>query len=304
MLRTGARAGNLLTLAALDDVGACSYFSYFTHLSYIGLCAYFCAAGVQTFFYARSGKGYPLQSWPRALQYLHVLLYSTIVTFREYPHDCFFPSSATTAKWDHSSDSRDARFLDSPLRLINFRDPIFLSVISPPSDQGSRLTKKTAWSNISQHALNTVFTLFEILLTNVGPLPWLHLPICIVLLACYLGVAYITHATQGFYRTSTQPFFFFSPQPYYPTAPSSISSTLTPIPHPSKLTTFLSPIAYGFLNPSKEHARLAGYIVGIAVAQCIIFLLVRGAIVLRQRLVLRRPGSLPEKQDTREAIDA
>jgi len=87
MLRTGARAGNLLTLAALDDVGTCSYFSYFTHLSYIGLCAYFCAAGVQTFFYARSGKGYPLQSWPRALQYLHVLLYSTIVTYREYPND-------------------------------------------------------------------------------------------------------------------------------------------------------------------------------------------------------------------------
>jgi len=199
-----------------------SYFSYFTHLSYIGLCAYFCAAGVQTFFYARSGKGYPLQSWPRALQYLHVLLYSTIVTY---------PILVTLVFW------------------------ILLS------DSSTFATAYSSWSNISQHALNTVFTLFEIFLTNVGPLPWLHLPICIVLLACYLGVAYITHATQGFYP-------------------------------------------YGFLNPAKEHARLAGYIVGIAVSQCIIFLLVRGAIVLRQRLVLRRPGSLPEKQDTREAIDA
>ena len=186
MLRTGALALNLLTLAALDDVGACSYFSYFTHLSYIGLCAYFCAAGVQTFFYARSGKGYPLQSWPRALQYLHVLLYSTIVTYREYPHDCFFPSSATTAKWDHSSDSRDARFLDSPLRLINFRDPIFLSVISPPTDQGRRLTKKNSLvqhlPTCSKHRIHIIRNIPDQRRTSpVAPSPHLHRPARVLL---------------------------------------------------------------------------------------------------------------------------
>lgn len=59
------------------------YFSYFTHLSYIGLCSYFFAAGVQTLFYARSGRtSYPLQYWPKFLQALHVLLFATIATFR------------------------------------------------------------------------------------------------------------------------------------------------------------------------------------------------------------------------------
>ena len=50
--------------------------------------------------------------------------------------------------------------------------------------------------------MNTGYALFEILLTNAGPSPWWHLPVCIAMLACYLGVAYITHATQGFYSTS------------------------------------------------------------------------------------------------------
>lgn len=61
-----------------------SFFSYFTHLSYIGLVAYYFAAGVQTLCYAlKGGKEYPLQKWPRPLQVLHTLLYSTITTYRE-----------------------------------------------------------------------------------------------------------------------------------------------------------------------------------------------------------------------------
>ncbi|KAI0745284.1 hypothetical protein C8Q76DRAFT_789689 [Earliella scabrosa] len=58
------------------------YSSYFTHLSYIGLIAYLYAAGVQTLCYALKGKsGYPLQRWPRPLQLLHPLLYSTVTTY-------------------------------------------------------------------------------------------------------------------------------------------------------------------------------------------------------------------------------
>lgn len=49
------------------------------------------------------------------------------------------------------------------------------------------------------HALNSVFAAFEIFCTHAGPTPWLHAPFLIILLAGYLGVAYITHATQGFY---------------------------------------------------------------------------------------------------------
>ena len=60
------------------------FFSYFTNLSLIGLTAYFWAAGVQTLAYTLRGeKTYPLQRWPRFLQFLHRLLYSSITTFRE-----------------------------------------------------------------------------------------------------------------------------------------------------------------------------------------------------------------------------
>ena len=60
------------------------FFSYFTHLSAIGLCAYFWAAGVQTTAYAR-WKKYPLRHWPRFFQWLHLWLSATATTFRTSP---------------------------------------------------------------------------------------------------------------------------------------------------------------------------------------------------------------------------
>jgi hypothetical protein len=59
----------------------------------------------------------------------------------------------------------------------------------------------TVWENVSIHALNSAFALFEVFLTHAGPQPWLHTPFLVLLLGGYLGIAYITHATQGFYRT-------------------------------------------------------------------------------------------------------
>ena len=50
----------------------------------------------------------------------------------------------------------------------------------------------------------------------------------------------------------------------------------------------VSSLAYSFLNPKKQGKRLAAYIVGIAVGQIIIFLIVRGIIVLRERLTRRK----------------
>ncbi|KDQ49594.1 hypothetical protein JAAARDRAFT_42703 [Jaapia argillacea MUCL 33604] len=181
------------------------YFSYFTDLSYIGLCAYFWASSVQTLAFAsRREKSYPLQGWPRVFQFLHVLLYSTVTTF---------PIIVTVVYW------------------------VLLS-------SNSFATRYTTWSNISQHAFNTVFALFEILLTYGGPNPWSHLPFLVIILALYLGVAYITHATQGFYT-------------------------------------------YDFLNPEKEGAVLAGYIVGIAVGEIIVFTLTRYLMVFRNWLAAR-----------------
>ena len=61
------------------------YLSYFTNLTYIGLVAYFWAASVQTIaFVLRRRKSYPLQTWPRFFQLLHVLLHSTIIVLRAF----------------------------------------------------------------------------------------------------------------------------------------------------------------------------------------------------------------------------
>lgn len=55
------------------------------------------------------------------------------------------------------------------------------------------------WSNTSQHALNSFYALFEIIFPRTSPLPWLDIIPIVILLALYLGLAYVTHATDGFY---------------------------------------------------------------------------------------------------------
>ncbi|KAJ6599735.1 hypothetical protein DFH09DRAFT_1355834 [Mycena vulgaris] len=53
---------------------------------------------------------------------------------------------------------------------------------------------------------------------------------------------------------------------------------------------------YPFLDPHTQHAFLAVYIVGIALGACVVFVLVRGVAVLRQRFVVSR-GLLPGDGD-------
>ena len=55
---------------------------------------------------------------------------------------------------------------------------------------------------ISQHALNSLFAILEIVLPRTSPPPPLHILFLVILLACYLALAYITHATQGWYPYS------------------------------------------------------------------------------------------------------
>ncbi|KAF5313866.1 hypothetical protein D9619_013093 [Psilocybe cf. subviscida] len=199
-----------------------SFFSYFTNLGYIGICAYFFASGTQTLAYARNlrilaGLGameptaeevrYPLQKAPRFLRYLYVLLLSTVITF---------PILVTVVYWT--------------------------LIASSSSFSSAYIT----WSNVTKHILNSVFALFEILLTNTTPMPWIDLPATLVMLIGYLGVAYITHQTQGFYT-------------------------------------------YSFLDPGKSgKKKLAAYIVGIAVGQCVTFCVVRLVISIRSRVVRKR----------------
>ncbi|KAJ3861031.1 hypothetical protein EV359DRAFT_47993 [Lentinula novae-zelandiae] len=176
------------------------YFSYFTELTHIGICSYYWASFTQTFFYALRQRHsmerlpeYPLQKWPRIFQLLHVMLGTTIISY---------PILVTIVFW---------ALLASP------------AVFS---------TKFGTWSNISIHVLNTAWSLFEMIGTNSPPPRWSMLPCMIIILALYLALAYVTHATQGFYP-------------------------------------------YSFLNPSTSHSLLAGYIIGIAVAACIVFTLAK-----------------------------
>jgi len=61
-------------------------------------------------------------------------------------------------------------------------------------------------SQISEHALNSLFALFEIFVPRTYPPPPLHIVFLVVLLALYLALAYITHAAAGWY-----PYGFLDP---------------------------------------------------------------------------------------------
>ena len=52
---------------------------------------------------------------------------------------------------------------------------------------------------ISTHAMNSLFALFEIFIPRTERPPWIHLPFLILFLVMYLALAYTTYATQGFY---------------------------------------------------------------------------------------------------------
>ncbi|KAK5663759.1 hypothetical protein OQA88_4190 [Cercophora sp. LCS_1] len=141
-------------------------FSYFTVLTYWGLAFYFLVAAVHTFTYARTGVAL-LDRFPRPLQALHSAYYSTIVVY---------PFIVTIVFWG-----------------ILFDGPWFSVVFD-------------GWSNVSQHALNSAFALFEIFVPRTNPMPPVHMLWLVLVLALYLAVAYITHATQGWY-----PYGFLDP---------------------------------------------------------------------------------------------
>jgi len=188
----------LFTLVQAGQID--SYFSFFTDITYMALTFYFIFASCHTLWYSRHGHE-PLNSWYRPFQLAHTVLFSTIVTF---------PIVVTVVFW---------------------------SLLRSSSTFSSRWH---AWANISKHALNSAFALFEIIFAAVGMRPWSHMLWIIVFLGtpfvhvadagCYVGVAYITHATQGIY-------------------------------------------VYSFLNPSKG-AILAAYIIGILVGSLVVFALV------------------------------
>jgi hypothetical protein len=134
-------------------------FSYFTILTYWGLGFYFLVSSVHTFTYARTGNAL-LDRLPRPLQALHAAFYTTIVTY---------PFIVTAVYWG-----------------VLYSGTWFTETFN-------------AWSNVSQHAMNTGFALFEIIFTRTNPPPMVHMLWLIIVLALYLALAYLTRATKGFY---------------------------------------------------------------------------------------------------------
>lgn len=61
------------------------------------------------------------------------------------------------------------------------------------------LDSTEVWRNVSEHALNAVFALFEIIFPRTKKTPWLHIIPLIVILGGYLGVAYLTLHASHFY---------------------------------------------------------------------------------------------------------
>lgn len=194
------------------DYGGCEQagdsFSYFTVLTYWGLAFYNLTAAVHTLTYARTGTPL-LDRFPRALQALHAFYYTTVTTY---------PFIVTAVYW---------------------------GVIFP----GVWFTDEySGWSNVSQHALNSVFALFEIVVPRTPLPPWIHALWLIVVLALYLALAYVTHATKGFYT-------------------------------------------YTFLDIEKQGSAItAAWIIAIAVAAVVIYLLVRGLLWLRLWLTEKKAG--------------
>jgi hypothetical protein len=66
-------------------------------------------------------------------------------------------------------------------------------------NEGSFETTLSSWSNISQHALNAAYALFEIVFPRTAPLPFLHIAPVIIILALYLGLAYLVEAVDNYW---------------------------------------------------------------------------------------------------------
>jgi hypothetical protein len=153
-------------------------FSYFTDLSYWGLAFYFLISGIHTFLYARTGKTW-LHSWPRVWSSAHNIFYVTVVTF---------PFLVTVVYW---------AFL-YPRHWF----PTWFyawSNVKPSPDPRLMRSGQLTMHQISRHAMNSCFALFEIIIPRTNPPPVLHLWFLVLLLLFYLALAEVTYVDQGFY---------------------------------------------------------------------------------------------------------
>ncbi|PHH75219.1 hypothetical protein CDD82_4540 [Ophiocordyceps australis] len=136
-------------------------FSYFTVLAFWGQAFYFIVAAIHTFFHASCpGHLSLLSRFRRPFGALHSFFYSSVVVF---------PLLVSMIYW--------AMIFKGPWRGSTF----------------------DSWRNVSQHALNSVFALFEMTLTRTLLLPVVHLLWLFCIIVAYLGVAFLTNADQDFF---------------------------------------------------------------------------------------------------------
>ncbi|KAL2755073.1 hypothetical protein ACRALDRAFT_1057769 [Sodiomyces alcalophilus JCM 7366] len=151
---------------ARRDYGGCyevvRSFSYFTVLTFWGLGFYFAFAALHTFTYARTGRPL-LDAFPRPLQALHALFYSSIAVY---------PIIVTVVYW-----------------ALLF------------SSDGAFETAFHAFGSHAQHSANLAMALFEILVPRTAhrQLRPVHMFWLLVGLALYLGLAFLFRAVHGFY---------------------------------------------------------------------------------------------------------
>ncbi|PMD16367.1 hypothetical protein NA56DRAFT_316168 [Hyaloscypha hepaticicola] len=183
-------------------------FSFFTILCYWGISFYFLISALHTFTYALHGGTPLLNRFPRPLQALHYLFYTTIVTY---------PFLVTIVYW-----------------------AILYSGFA---------TTFALWSNISQHAMNSVFGIFELVFSRINPSPWIHLLWLIILLGSYCGLAYLTYATKHYYVYN-----FLNPNPSHDVYVNGVKQN----------------------QGGVGKGAVVGYVFGIAAAIIIIFCLSKG----------------------------
>jgi hypothetical protein len=100
-----------------------------------------------------------LDNWPKLLQLAHSLYYSSVTSF---------PFLVTIVFWGTMNSGWPAGRFEQ-------------------------------WINISVHGLNSLFAIVEIVLPATAPPPITHLSVVLLVLSVYLGLAYLTRYTQGFY---------------------------------------------------------------------------------------------------------
>ncbi|OAL02011.1 hypothetical protein IQ06DRAFT_325439 [Phaeosphaeriaceae sp. SRC1lsM3a] len=100
-----------------------------------------------------------LDVWPKPLQLAHSMYYSSVTSF---------PFLVTIVFWGTMNSGWPAGRFEQ-------------------------------WINISVHGLNSVFAIVEIVLPATQPPPVTHLGVVLGVLSVYLGLAYLTRYTQGFY---------------------------------------------------------------------------------------------------------